>query len=303
MSYESLRNTHWSEIITDDFELDRISQDLFLMSQNETPKSQRTRTRTNTRMASSSNNTDDITPTPTNNGNNKRQVEATTAEVAHGSNEHIQEDVTIQNGQPPTRAATKDSDSESDDPDTVGLLTQLIAPKRRRLIGPTTSRESILEEFKKTFLDKTTILDRAEAHQSSLLSSKEKGRVPAKLRVTVQPMVLMKEKYSFQQAWNSTIRESEDRLMSVLINHLDNIIATATTEIRNESDNCITRLMKVGRTKHEAKADLKETLKQAEETRKKNKEEAIKRKRQRRERSASSRDAPPAKKSRTDRDE
>jgi len=61
----------------------------------------------------------------------------------------------------------------------VGLLTQIIKPKSKRRIGPTSSTNSITEE--QTFLEKITVLDKATAHQELLKISKSKGRVPTKL--------------------------------------------------------------------------------------------------------------------------
>ena len=142
-------------------------------------------------------------------------------------------------------------------------------------------------------------MDRAVAHQESLVSSKEKGRVPARLKITIQPMVINKEQYQFQQDWTRTCREGEERLMTVLINHLDNTIAATRSEIRTESQNCTQQLIRLGLNKQQARISLTNMLKEAESIRKDNKEEAIRKKRLRRERSTSSKDAPPAKKPRT----
>ena len=72
--------------------------------------------------------------------------------------------------------------------------------------------------------------------------------------------------------------------MAVLINHFENTTDTIRKEIREESQSCIGQLIKLGQTKHQAKASLAEILKEADKTRKDNKDEAIRRKRQRRER-------------------
>jgi len=129
--------------------------------------------------------------------------------------------------------------TEAGDSQPIGLLTQLLEPKKSK--RPATVNRT-LEEFKQAFLEKTTTLDRARAHLDSLTSAQERDRVPAKLRVSIQPMVIDKDNRAFQIKWNETLRGCEKKLLDLLIEHLNNTISDTIATIRNKSDECLTTL-------------------------------------------------------------
>ena len=93
----------------------------------------------------------------------------------------------------------------SNDFDNLGILTQFIykAPgESTSSQNPTTSRINLLiEELKDEYRELIDHLDRANSHLELLKASKLKGRTPLKLRITIKPMVIEKERRDFQMAW------------------------------------------------------------------------------------------------------
>jgi len=74
-----------------------------------------------------------------------------------------------------------------------------------------------LDKFKQLFLDKTTTLDRTRAHLDSLTSAQERDRIPAKLRINIQPMMEDKDNRTFQTKWNETLYNCDKKLLELLI--------------------------------------------------------------------------------------
>ena len=89
--------------------------------------------------------------------------------------------------------------------DDFGILTQFIckAPgESTSSQNPTTSSINLLiEELKDEYRELIDHLDRANLHLELLKAAKLKGRTPLKLRITIKPMVIEKERRDFQMAW------------------------------------------------------------------------------------------------------
>ena len=86
-------------------------------------------------------------------------------------------------------------------------------------------RELTLDNFRQTYLEKTTTLDRAEAHFESLYMAKHKVKTSVKMRVTTQPNVMNKDDVEFQRKWRETTQECERKLLDLLLQHLQNIMS------------------------------------------------------------------------------
>jgi len=58
------------------------------------------------------------------------------------------------------------------------------------------------------------------------LNTWDRERIPAKLKINIQPMVIDKDNCAFQNQWNDTPRECEKKLLNFLIGHLNTIAET-----------------------------------------------------------------------------
>ena len=80
------------------------------------------------------------------------------------------------------------------------------------------------------YLEDTEVLDRATAHLTALTKAESRGKTPAKLTITIKPMVIEKEDPQFKADWAKAIAESEKSLVQTLKNHLskvsDNVVRT-----------------------------------------------------------------------------
>lgn len=286
----SLDQTYWKEIVTDKFEFDRLSQDLFANNQlmasqhqpQSLPKSQRrpravvvfrsTSTSTSSQQQHSSPeliNGDPPPPPPP----------PPSASPPHESDPPPQDT-------PTNQPETSNTNEERGDPvdlnesQQLGVLTQLIEPRKRKIPIAGNSNDFTLENFKQIFLDKTTTLDRAESHHESLQTARNKGKIPVKLRVNTQPNVMNKEDAEFQQKWKEATQQCEKKLLDLLIQHLQNIMMTTRNELREESKKCLHQLQTT-MSAREAKETHDHLLIEADKTRQARKEEAKKKKRER----------------------
>ena len=106
--------------------------------------------------------------------------------------------------------ATSDWNDKFDD---LGTLTQFIgkAPGESSANNenPTMSRITLLAaEFKEECSELIENLERANVHLDSLKAAKLKGRTPLKLRITIKPMVIEKERTEFQKAWKQATKSA-----------------------------------------------------------------------------------------------
>ena len=106
------------------------------------------------------------------------------------------------------------------------------------------------------------MLDRARTHQDSLKVSKAKGKIPNKLQIRIQPLVIDKDQPEFKQKWVKTVKDCETKLVDFLIEHLENTI-DQTKDIRKESTECLQSLQR-DILEHKAREKLNETLRDAE---------------------------------------
>ena len=109
----------------------------------------------------------------------------------------------------------------------MSILTQYIGP------GPTTreptedNREDDqqdiqleLEALHKDFLTQTDHLDRRQRHLEALDRAVSRCPITARLKINIQPQVLLKEDPEFQNEWNRAKVECELKLINVIRKHL-----------------------------------------------------------------------------------
>ena len=142
---------------------------------------------------------------------------------------------------------------------------------------PADTPSAELERLKRIFLQKTEILDRATNHLESLTRAMEKGNTPAKLRITVKPLVVKADDPLFQKEWADAITDAQSKLITTIQRHLGRTARTANLQIREETDKIRIQLS-TSNTIQEVDAAIKNTLDEANRTRKHNNEQRIKRK-------------------------
>jgi len=79
-------------------------------------------------------------------------------------------------------------------------------------------------------------------HHDSVKTFKEKGRIPQKLQIRDQPLVVNKNQPEFKLKWSKTLRDCKNRLIDLLVEHLDNTIKKTKANIRSESTDCLESL-------------------------------------------------------------
>ena len=106
----------------------------------------------------------------------------------------------------------------------MSLLTQYIGPPTEA--GPETPEEegnsdlkTELETLKKDFLSQTDTLDRGQKHLEALDRAVAKYCILARLQITIQPHILLKDA-DFQKDWAESKLECELRLIETLQKHL-----------------------------------------------------------------------------------
>ena len=58
-----------------------------------------------------------------------------------------------------------------------------------------------------------------------------KSRTLAKLKITIQPLVVQKEDAQFKKNWSAAIRASESNLVKCLCRHLERVISSTNKEL------------------------------------------------------------------------
>lgn len=92
-----------------------------------------------------------------------------------------------------------------------------------------------VEAFKTRYLELVDTLDRPSSHQEALSKSFSRGRMPAKLKIAISPMVINKDNPTFVANWENACRESEKQLTQMIIDHLGNTITKTNLAIRSLS--------------------------------------------------------------------
>ena len=181
------------------------------------------------------------------------------------------------------------SSQEEDDFESLGLLTQYIGPPVATADQTTVHRtnpdereiDRITAEFKSKYENLVDSLDRAKGHRTSLGQAKQRGRTPAKLQISIRPMVVNRENPKFQGNWERAVKQSEGILLDTLINHLDSFIQSTNEKIRNEAKDTWQRIKQIDASRaatllQEALQQCEENRKAKAETRKRKREEALK---------------------------
>ena len=179
---------------------------------------------------------------------------------------------------PPGNSANHGAGSshEEEDFESLGLLTQFIGPPvastQNQTMGNGTDQnndgeiDQITAHFKSQYEDLVDSLDRAKGHKTSLGQAKQKGRTPAKLQISIRPMVVNRDNPEFQRNWERAIKQSEGILLDTLTNHLDSFIQSTNEKIRETAKETWLKLRRIDASR--AATLLKDALQQSEEGRK-----------------------------------
>ena len=165
--------------------------------------------------------------------------------------------------------------------DSLGLLTQYLGPsgtsttRRRRRTDPEDAVERQKQEFKRKYLDLTELIDRATGHLESLENARSKGRTPARLRITIKPVVVRGDDDNFKIKWAQACKRAELLLIQVLLDHLQNVIRETRDALRDISG----QTYKMFKTTNAdtAKDNIEEALKTANSERTQRQEDRKKR--------------------------
>ena len=132
--------------------------------------------------------------------------------------------------------AAKEQESEDEG---LGLLTQYIAPIKSQATNlqtkTPTSKNVELVSLKKTFLEATGIIDRANNHKTFLDRALRTEKIPPKLEITIKPLVMKKDKALFQIKWNTVVKAAEETLIKCLIEHLEDILSKTNEELQTST--------------------------------------------------------------------
>ena len=171
----------------------------------------------------------------------------------------------------------REQEEEQDEFEQLGLLTQYIGqpPRTRNDRGRTstsadwfkkTEIEKELLSFKERYLKLTDTFDRASNNQEALSKAITRGRTPAKLRITIKPMVIEKDDPKFISKWETAIRDCEHKLATVIIDHLKETADKTNLTIRTTSKETFQKLKTIDPA-IDAGDTLKTTLAEAQQTR------------------------------------
>ena len=175
-----------------------------------------------------------------------------------------------ENPEPPVVLIPKATPLHHEDPDDLGLLTQYIGPTNSKKIDTvqmSSMSEGIeLQSLKRTFLDATDTLDRAENHKTFLTRALRTEKIPPKLKISIKPLIMKKDDPVFQNKWNQAVKQAEHTLIECLVEHLEDIMLTTNKDLR-ESTKEILRKLKTQNNEEEAKQKIKTVLDEAQEER------------------------------------
>ena len=73
------------------------------------------------------------------------------------------------------------------------------------------------------YLEETNTLDRAKSHLASLNRAEVRGKISAKLSITIRPMVIDMDNPEFKAEWNKAIEAAEKSLIKMLQTHLSRV--------------------------------------------------------------------------------
>ena len=142
------------------------------------------------------------------------------------------EEVILPSNQLASKIKKEPEEEEEDNSDSefeqLSFLTQYIGPpKPSKTDRPSRKEAQITKEvtsFMENYLELVGTLDRATGHKESLTRAVQRGRTPAKLRITIKPLVMNREEPKFTTAWDRAVRKCETTLVKVITDHLDNTV-------------------------------------------------------------------------------
>ena len=163
----------------------------------------------------------------------------------------------------------------------MSLLTQYIGPSTGA--GPEIPEEdegnsdlkTELETLNKDFLSQTDTLDWGQKHLEALDRAVAKRRILARLKITIQLQVLLKEDADFQKDWADNKLECELRLIEMLWKHLR--LRVSQQNVRNLGRDTFLNIRRLA-SSTEATEAIDQTLQEAEKERKERNELRAKRK-------------------------
>ena len=170
--------------------------------------------------------------------------------------------------------------------DQLNLLTQYIGGPsettvRRKEISPMGDEElkkAELAKLKQNYLELTDLIDRGESHLAALDRAIERKRIPAKLQITITPMVLNKENADFQREWAEAKLQAEILLIQTIRRHLiTRIINPSREKIRKLSRDTFCNLRRLA-SSSEVGTSLDSALQEADQERKSRNQTRLKKK-------------------------
>ena len=189
------------------------------------------------------------------------------------------------NSQPPAPAEQVLDEEFEEEWARMSILTQYIGPPRGTGPGTTEEEEGSsnnlkteLDTLKRDFLTQTDTLDRGQKHLEALDRAVAKRRIPARLQITVQPQVLLKEDPNFQREWAERKLDCELRLIGVLQKHLrERVVGQSQLNVRSLGKDTFVSIRRLA-SSTEATEAIDQTLQEAEKERKERNEQRAKRK-------------------------
>ena len=169
------------------------------------------------------------------------------------------------------------SNPEEDDNNNADEFNELNLQLTQYIGGPLTTKrtppppednggtiDTEVKKFTAYYLELTDLIDRGESHLSALNRAVEGKRIPAKLRISIISMVLMKDDNEFQKEWADMKLQAETALINVLRKHLtERVINPSRDKIRALTRETFYELRKIAPNPEVGKI-IDETLKDAE---------------------------------------
>ena len=178
------------------------------------------------------------------------------------------------------------SENHHNEFDQLNLLTQYIGgpsetTARRKETSPMGDEElkkAELTKLKQNYLELTDLIDRGESHLTALDRVIERKGIPAKLQITITPMVLNKENADFQREWAEAKLQAEILLIQTIRRHLiTRIINLSREKIRKLSRDTFCNLRRLA-SSSEVGTSLDSALKEADQERKSRNQTRLKKK-------------------------
>ena len=83
---------------------------------------------------------------------------------------------------------------------------------------------------------------KGQVHLTALQKAESRGKTPAKLAITIKPLVIEKEDAQFKTEWNSAIEKAEKSLIQTLQSHLTRVVDKTTQKIKMTAKETIRKI-------------------------------------------------------------